>query len=121
MDPRIHSLHPPVGIAKSQHQKKKSGSSFQQVLEEAQSLKVSKHAKQRLEQRNIKIHESSWNQITKKINEAREKGVTDSVVVTKDAALVVSTKNRTVVTAMNREEASAQIFTNINGAIFINE
>ena len=46
-------------------------------------------------------------------------GVTDSLVLTKEAALVVSAKNNTVITAMGRDEASSQIFTNINGTILI--
>ncbi|HET7657976.1 MAG TPA: flagellar protein, partial [Bacillales bacterium] len=56
-----------------------------------------------------------------KVLQARQKGITDSLVVTKNAALVVSAKNNTVVTAMDRKEASTHIFTNINGTILMDE
>ncbi|KHF30907.1 hypothetical protein LR68_00397 [Anoxybacillus sp. BCO1] len=43
----------------------------------------------------------------------------DSLVITDEAALIVSAVNQTVITAMHREEAQTQLFTNINGAIII--
>ena len=46
-------------------------------------------------------------------------GVKESLVLVDDAALIVSAKNNTVITAMNRAEATAQIFTNINGTILM--
>lgn len=48
-------------------------------------------------------------------------GVKESLVLLNDAALIVSAKNNTVITAMNRKEATEQIFTNINGTIIMNE
>jgi flagellar operon protein len=37
----------------------------------------------------------------------------------KDAALVVSIKNRTVVTAMDRNQMQGNVFTNIDSAVII--
>ncbi|MFC4557121.1 TIGR02530 family flagellar biosynthesis protein [Virgibacillus kekensis] len=95
--------------------------SFKDVLAGVQELKVSKHAKERLSQRNITISDNQWQSISEKMSEAKQKGVTDSLVLTNKAALLVSTKNNTVVTAMNKEEAASKIFTNINGTILIND
>ncbi|WP_241663243.1 hypothetical protein [Peribacillus simplex] len=39
--------------------------------------------------------------------------VTESLVITENAALIVSTKNNKVITVMYRDEATSQIFTNI--------
>lgn len=94
---------------------------FQQALQTDSKLTVSKHAKERLLQRGIHINEASWNQIEEKVQEARNKGVKDSLVLLKDAALIVSAKNNTVITAMDREEARTQIFTNINGTILLDQ
>lgn len=91
------------------------------MLKEAQGIKVSKHAKSRLQERNIEISKDTWSQISEKMSEARQKGVEDSLVVLNDATLIVSTKNQTVVTALDRAESQSQIFTNINGTIFIND
>ncbi|WP_106497620.1 TIGR02530 family flagellar biosynthesis protein [Lentibacillus sp. Marseille-P4043] len=123
MDHRIHQtqvnkpLFPTVNRPVT---KQSSSANFKDILSDVQ-VKVSKHAKERLNERNITIHENEWQQITTKMAEAKQKGVTDSLVLTKDAALLVSTKNNTVVTAMNRDEATSKIFTNINGTILINE
>lgn len=94
---------------------------FKHMLINAQDVKVSKHAKQRLIDRNIHINDKQWQTISTKMQEAKQKGITDSVVITQEAALLVSTKNNTVVTAMNRDEAANRIFTNINGTILIND
>jgi flagellar operon protein len=80
-------------------------------------LIISKHAKQRLEQRGIQIEENKWQQISEKVIEAKKLGVKESLVLLDEAALIVSVKNQTVITAMDRKEAMSQIFTNINGTI----
>ncbi|WP_071395333.1 TIGR02530 family flagellar biosynthesis protein [Bacillus tuaregi] len=82
-------------------------------------LTISKHAQQRLEQRGISINEARWEQIDERVKQAKSMGVKESLVLLEDAALIVSAKNNTVITAMNREEASTQIFTNINGTILL--
>jgi flagellar operon protein len=89
------------------------------VQEQNRSLKISKHAKQRLTERNIHINTEQWMQIQKRVWEAKQKGINESLVLTNEAALIVSAKNNTVITAMNREEAKSQIFTNINGTILL--
>lgn len=122
MDHRIHQLQ--------QHYKmplpsvKKTANSepeirFKDVLSNVQDIKISKHAVQRLNERNITINETQWQTISDKMAEAKQKGVTDSLVLTDEAALLVSAKNNTVITAMNKAEAASKIFTNINGTILI--
>lgn len=97
--------------------------SFLQHLHEASvktELKVSKHANQRLQERNIYISDAEWQIVSEKVSEARSKGVNDSLVLMDQAALIVSAKNSTVITAMNRTEAKNQLFTNIDGTIVLN-
>ncbi len=97
--------------------------SFLQHLQEATvktELKVSKHANQRLAERNIHISEAEWQLVSEKVSEARSKGVNDSLVLMDQAALIVSAKNATVITAMDRTEAKNQLFTNIDGTIVLN-
>src|SRR5690625_247608 len=94
---------------------------FKDVLNNIQEIKVSKHAEQRLKERNIQIDQKQWQVIGEKMSEAKKKGVTDSLVVTNDGALIVSTKNKTVGTAMGREDATTKLFTNIKGKLIINE
>lgn len=123
MDHRIHqipkqALHFPKPIPPKQ---KTPNVSFNEILTEQQKLKVSKHASDRIKERNIDIPDELWQTIGEKVQEARQKGITDSLVVLNDATLLVSAKNNTVVTALNRQEARNRIFTNINGTILIDE
>lgn len=99
----------------------KATTPFKNILSAYENIKLSKHAKQRLNERDIHINSKQWKEISLKMQEAKQKGVTDSLVVMNHATLLVSTKNNTVVTAMNHEEATSRIFTNINGTILINE
>ncbi|MGN7174932.1 flagellar protein [Paenibacillus sp. FSL R5-0490] len=92
---------------------------LQTALENNCKLIVSKHAEQRMNQRGIEITSERWHQIENKMREAKKLGVNESLVLLKDAALVVSAKNNTVITAMDRQEAGTQIFTNINGTIIL--
>jgi len=83
-------------------------------------LKISKHAQDRMAERKIKISDQKWATISQKVDEAKNMGIKDSLVLTDNAAMVVSAQNKTVITVMNREEATKQIFTNINGTIVLN-
>lgn len=124
MDHRIHQTQSHALQFQNEKRsitKQRPSTNFKDMLHDAQTVKVSKHAKERLQERNITINDNEWQVITNKMIEAKSKGITDSLVVTNKAALLVSTKNHTVVTAMNREEAKDKIFTNINGTILIND
>lgn len=124
MDHRIHQLpqYHALQITKVKTSKTDNNThNFKDVLAKQQHLKISKHATDRLHERNIQIDDKEWQAIGEKVVEAKRKGITDSLVVTNNAALLVSAKNNTVVTAMNREEATNRIFTNINGTILIDQ
>lgn len=119
---------PPVGFKQTNASvtNTENGLEFRKHLKEAvefenRPLMISKHAKERLKQRNIDISEANWDKISEKIKQAKDMGVNESLVLVKNAALIVSAKNETVITAMNRQEATKQIFTNINGTIIIDE
>lgn len=117
----IHSL--PAGgnrqkpVKQSQLTQTPFSLQLQSAIQSKNKLIVSKHASERLEQRGIVISQERWNRIEEKVKQAKAKGVSDSLVLLKDAALIVSVKNNTVITAMGRQEAAEQIFTNINGTI----
>lgn len=123
MDHRIHQMpsHALQFPTKPHPLQKQPTRNFNDVLAAQTELKISKHASERMKERNIEITEQLWQTIGEKVHEARKKGVTDSLVVLNKAALLVSAKNNTVVTAMERAETENRIFTNINGTILIEE
>ncbi|GAB0167162.1 TIGR02530 family flagellar biosynthesis protein [Lysinibacillus sp. CTST325] len=113
-------LHP--SIRQTQSKPINSQQSFKAHLQEAtnqQELKVSKHAHERIMERKIAISEQEWQAVSDKVFEAHSKGVKQPLVLMDQAALIVSAKNATVITAMDRTEAKQQIFTNIDGTIVL--
>ncbi|MCS1391493.1 TIGR02530 family flagellar biosynthesis protein [Lysinibacillus boronitolerans] len=95
--------------------------SFKAHLQEASKheLKVSKHANERIIERKINISEQEWQVVSDKVFEAHSKGVKQPLVLMDQAALIISAKNATVITAMDRTEAKQQLFTNIDGTIVL--
>ncbi len=101
--------------------KETASTSFLDHLQQAtrQELKISRHASERMQERNIEITEEEWQHVTNRVLEARDKGVKQPLVLLDQAALIVSAKNATVITALDRQEAKSQLFTNIDGTIVL--
>jgi flagellar operon protein len=119
----IHSLpfQPNIPASKTKSQMETT-STFAQYLDAIQSsepIKLSKHASDRMDMRDIQISSEEWETITQKVHEAKQKGVKQPLVLLDQAALIVSAKNNTVITAMDRIEAKEQLFTNIDGTIVL--
>ena len=113
-------FHPPIqkSASKVTHNQSKT---FLEHLKTATAgeLKISKHASERMQERNIEISEHQWEQLQHKVYEAQQKGVKQPLVLLDQAALIVSAKNSTIITALDRSEAKSQIFTNIDGTIVL--
>lgn len=92
--------------------------SFDAVLEnELSNLKFSKHAQERLRERNIALDHGDIKNLNNAIALAEKKGANDSLVFLRDMAFIVSVKNKTVVTAMQGENMKENVFTNIDSAV----
>jgi len=84
-----------------------------------QGIKFSTHAMQRLRERNISFDADQMAKLNDAITKADSKGVQDTLVLTDKAALIVNVPNRTVVTAMDKNNLNGNVFTNIDGAVII--
>lgn len=82
-------------------------------------LKFSTHASQRLSERKIQLDPAMMAKVNEAIDKAAAKGLEDTLVLTPNAALIVSASNRTVITAMDRSQLQGNVFTNIDGAVVI--
>ena len=82
-------------------------------------LKFSKHAGERLEEREIKLTDEQISRLTEGTEKAISKGIKESLVIVDDLSFIVNTKNRTVITAMNQSTNEDNIYTNIDGAVII--
>ncbi len=92
---------------------------FKQKLEGTSELKFSKHASQRLDDRNIKLSEDQSLRLEEGVQKASQKGITDSLVLVDTLAFIVNVPNQTVVTAIDQTESEENIFTNIDGAVIV--
>lgn len=93
---------------------------FKQVLEELQiGVKVSRHAKERLETRNVSLTEKQLLSISKAFDKASSKGIRDAVIMMDGNCLVASVTNRTIVTAIKPNSEEANIISNIDAAIVL--
>lgn len=108
----------------TESREKTSGLSFREILrqrsEEAQepgNLRFSKHALNRLNDRNIELDTLQLERLQAGAEKAGEKGIRDSLVIVDQLAFIVNVPNRTVVTAMDSTATDENIFTNINGAV----
>jgi flagellar operon protein len=82
-------------------------------------LKVSGHAKTRLESRNIQLNQDDWNRVLGGVQKAAAKGSKESLVMIDNVALVVSVKNKTVITAVDQDNLKDNVFTNIDSAVIV--
>jgi flagellar operon protein len=93
---------------------------FAQVLENnlpSKGIKFSQHAQQRLQARGISLGEEDLRKLESAVNSAANKGGKESLVMVGNNAFVVSTQNRTVITAMDRDSMQGNVFTNIDSAV----
>lgn len=90
---------------------------FSQILENR--LKVSGHAQTRLASRNIAFGQAEWDRVLDGVERAAQKGARESLVLVDDVALVVSVKNRTVITAVDKTNLKENVFTNIDSAVIV--
>ncbi|MFV0502713.1 MAG: TIGR02530 family flagellar biosynthesis protein [Lachnospirales bacterium] len=99
----------------------KSSGSFGNVLQSLQNeVKFSKHAMERLNDRNISLTKNQVNRLEDGVSKAKEKGLKESLVLLDNVALVVSIKNNTVITATtSNKDNESKVFTNIDGAIIV--
>ena len=107
----------------NQSQETSKANSFQDALLEAMdssretTLKFSKHASNRLADRNIELTKEQMERLTQGTNKAGSKGIKDSLVMVDHLAFIVNIPKNTVITAMDQSQADENIFTNIDGAV----
>ena len=97
--------------------------SFQEILDDKKAqnseIKFSKHAAQRLSNRNIELTKAQMERLQEGTSKASQKGIRESLVLVDQLAFIVNIPNNTVVTAMQQGETNENIFTNIDGAVII--
>ena len=86
---------------------------------QTQGIKFSGHALERLRDRNINLSSSQLSKLDETVTQASAKGAKSSLIMLDNLALIVSIKNRTVITAIDDKNMKDNIFTNIDSAAII--
>ena len=91
------------------------------TLRQAQGggVKMSAHAAKRLADRNVEFSASDQARLEAAVDRIESKGADKSLVLMDDLALLVSARNRVVITALDSASAKDGVFTNIDSAVII--
>lgn len=101
--------------------KNKPDISFKEVLDKVSKVdngyKVSKHAEERL--KDLNFSESDMQNIQQGFKLAENKGAKNSLLLYKDVALITSIENKTIITAVDKNRAQDNVFTNIDSVVIL--
>ena len=102
----------------------KEGLSFQDILTQKtgtdqSEVKFSKHAVNRLADRNIELSKEQVERLNLGMARAGAKGINESLVIVDSLAFIVNIPNQTVITAMDQTDSDENVYTNIDGAVII--
>ena len=124
LPPHNPAIGPPGALPSPLDQPPKSqpvaprGPSFGDVLrEKTEGVRFSGHAIQRIQRRGIEVEEAQIARLTEGVDRAAGKGARESVIFVDQTAFVVSVRNRTVITAVDRDHMKDHVFTNIDSAV----
>lgn len=82
-----------------------------------EAVKFSNHAIERMRTRGITFGPEDVARLSEAVGRAAAKGSKDSLILMNDSALIVSVKNNTVVTVMDKNALKENVFTNIDSTI----
>jgi flagellar operon protein len=94
-------------------------SSFESIFrKEFENLKFSNHAAKRIESRELQLSNSDMTKLQDAVSRAEAKGAKDSLVMMNNRAFIINIPNKTVITALDVDKSSENIFTNIDSVVF---
>ena len=88
-------------------------------LKQKEGVVFSKHAAERLQQRNIQLSPQELSRLDQGLNRAAQKGIRETLIMMDNRAFIASVQNKTVITAAVEEQLKEQTFTNIDGAVIV--
>ncbi|MCD5410648.1 MAG: flagellar protein [Clostridiales bacterium] len=110
-------------IKTNTNQQKRNAGNFNNILNDQikknEELKFSKHAMNRLEQRDISLSFEEKGRISKALSIAGNKGIKETLILMDNKIFVASVRNRTIITATLEGQLKESTFTNIDGAVII--
>ncbi|MEM8486296.1 MAG: TIGR02530 family flagellar biosynthesis protein [Bacteroidota bacterium] len=122
--PAVHEkVRPATGPLRRNAQHARFDQTLEQVQQnldqQAQVVRLSAHAVQRLEERSISFTNQERNDLGQAISLLNNKGARNALIVRQDAAFVVNVPKRTMVTAISQQELQQRVFTQIDSTMLI--
>lgn len=93
------------------------GDILQTQIDENHGVNFSKHATQRVLERNIDISDENLMRLNEGIRIASEKNLDDALILVDQNAFIVNIPSNTVITT--KDNLQGNVFTNINGTVII--
>jgi len=84
-----------------------------------EGLKFSNHAIDRMKDRGIALKPEDMMKLNDAVEKAAKKGSREALMLMGDTALIVSVKNKTVVTAMDKDSMKDKVFSNIDSTMIL--
>lgn len=82
-------------------------------------INLSVHAARRMKERNLSMNGDEFFKIKDAISKLKTKGGKDSLVITENAAYIVDVDKNKVVTAIDKNDMSDNVFTKIDSTVFV--
>lgn len=99
----------------------KKSVSFKDILNDKlnknDEFKISAHAFQRI--KDLNLTKEDHDKLKEAFEKAREKGSKNSVFLYKDVAFIASIENNTIITAIEKNRAKENVFTNIDSVVIL--
>ncbi len=83
------------------------------------NLTLTKHAVNRVEERQIDMSDENIDRLSEGVKIAEEKGLHAPLILIDRTAFIINLKNRAVVTTMNGDDLKNNAFTNIDGTVIV--
>ncbi|KAA3617619.1 MAG: hypothetical protein D8M58_01325 [Calditrichaeota bacterium] len=92
---------------------------LQKNVEENSTVQFSAHAVKRLEERSLPVTTNDIERLNAGVKQVDAKGGKNSLIMVDDTAFVVSVRNKTVITAIDKTLTASNVFTNIDSVAFV--
>ena len=93
---------------------------YRQQSTQSTGVEFSRHALDRLIDRNIDLSEDNkLERLNKAVEVAQEKGANETLVLVDSTAFLVSVKNNKVITTLSADDLRGNIFTNIDSTVIM--
>ena len=124
---RVSGLHGQAAALQTQVQQRGQVGAFGAMLQQelarnerpVQGVAFSKHAFSRAQERGIQVTPDLMDQLAGSVSRAQAKGATNILAMDTEKAFIINVPSAKVITAITQEEMKENIFTNIDGAVFL--